>query len=46
MNEFFNIMSRLKTIWYGMACSVVWYVICAAKALSASIPYQWSFSSK
>ena len=45
MNGVFSIMSRPKTIWPGVACSLIWYVICTEKYVAANIPDQGSSSS-
>ena len=40
MNGVFKIMSRPKTIWTGVAYSVIWYVLRTSKSVAASIPDQ------
>ena len=42
MDGVFNIMSLPNTIWIGVACRVVWYVLRNAKDVAASIPDQGS----
>ena len=37
----YNTMSHLNTIWPGVACNVVCYILCTAKSVAASIPDQW-----
>ena len=46
MNGVLNIMSRFKTNWYGMDCSVVWYMLITSKAVAANISDQGSCSSR
>ena len=40
MNGVFNVMSRLKNRWTGVACSVGCYMLCTTNYIAASIPDQ------
>ena len=46
MNGVFNIMSRPKISWPGVAYSVLWYMLSTTKAVYANIPDQGSYSSR
>ena len=46
MNRLLSIMSRPNTNWYGLDCSVVWYVLPTAKYVAANISDQGSSSSR
>ena len=40
----FNILSRINTNCTEMICNVIWYILCTAKAVAASIPILGSTS--
>ena len=46
MNKVSSTISRTKTIWHGVDCSVLWNVLRTANTIAANIPDQGLSSSR